>query len=185
MASAKGGVNGCPGLQQRGGRWRIRQVIPAKLRYLAKQECGVKNEFLIGLDTDSLQVAKDNYHRAMAGVSDKLTTLRNRLKSGPTKAETGPAVTLVDIDACDLAICEWLDGELSAGWKLACSGGIPDAREDYSRHSAWAHERSELAYGLGQISFILTPKPDERIPGFDAKLVATLGNRGVRISLVV
>lgn len=117
----------------------------------------------------------------MAGVRDKLTTLRNRLKSGPIEAESGPAVTLVDIDACDRAISEWLDGELSAGWKLTCSGGIPDVREDYSRYFAWAHERSELAYGLGQISFILTPQHDKRIPGFDAKLVSTLGNRGVRI----
>lgn len=181
MASAKGGVKGYPGLQMRGGRWRIRQVIPAELRDLAKQEFRIRNEFLIGLDTDSLEVAKANYHRAMAGVRDKLTTLRDRLKSAQAEAASGPAVTLVDIDACDRAINEWLDGELSAGWKLACSGGIPDVREDYSRFSAWTHERSELAYRLGQISFVLTPKPDERIPGFDAKLVATLGNRGVRI----
>jgi integrase len=180
MAS-RGGFKRYPGLQQRGGRWRIRKVIPAELRDLAKQEFGVRNEFLIGLDTDSLEVAKANYHRAMAGVRDKLTTLRDRLKSGQTEAASGPAVTLVDIDACDRAISEWLYSELSAGWQRACSGGIPDVREDFSRHSAWIHERSELAYRLGEISFVHTPKPDERIPGFDAKLVATLGNRGVRI----
>lgn len=34
-------------------------MIPAELRDLAKQEFGVRNVFLIGLDTDSLQVAKD------------------------------------------------------------------------------------------------------------------------------
>ncbi|CAH1666234.1 hypothetical protein BOSEA31B_12965 [Hyphomicrobiales bacterium] len=141
-------------------------MIPAELGELAKREFGVKGEFLVNLDTDSLEVAKAGYHREMAGIRDKLTTLRDRLKSGQTESASGPAVTLVDIDACDRAISEWLDSELTAGWKLACSGGIPDVREDYSRFSAWTHERSELAYRLGQISFVLTPKPDERIPGF-------------------